>query len=123
MGSSATALIAAGSIFMIALWIFLVLYLCKAKCSKVNKNTSPTRSDLQTSNEHNGVESCQVTSVTSSSIEDAGTYESQPPPYYICVRDLGMVGIFVKKQNRLIKFFCTKDLLFDANVGFKHTWC
>ena len=91
MGSSATALIAAGSVFMIALWIFLVLYLCKARCSKVKKDTSfPTRSDLQTSDEHtSGVESCQANST-----EDAGAYESQPPPYYICVRDFGMVSIF-----------------------------
>ena len=99
MGSSATALIAAGSIFMIALWIFLVLYLCKAKCSKVKKNTSSTRSDLQTFDEHSsGAESCQVTSVTSNvncnSFEDTGTYESQPPPYYICVGDLAIVSIF-----------------------------
>ena len=105
MATSAAALIAAGSCFLIALWIFLVIYLWKTKCAKPNKNIVQNGSILRSGNlQTNGVESCnRINSIRDNtnmftvgelSVDSSrgSSFESQPALYYISQSSLEMVS-------------------------------
>ena len=105
MATSTAALIAAGSCFMIALWIFLVIYLWKTKCAKPNNDIVQNGSILRSGNlQCNGIESRnEINSIRDNrnmftvgeiSVDSSRgcPFESQLPLYCISQSNLEMVS-------------------------------
>ncbi len=139
---STTALVAAGACFMVALWIFVVIYLWRTRCSAASwKNVAEIRSDAQNSGlgerrtesdgQNSGVcgrtETCDNVrcaasnngplELTTLSIEVCACESPPPPPYFL---DQSCF-VVVSSWTTLLLIFVKNNLFTDKSQSVFRT--